>query len=259
MACYPKRQIFDGSRPAYTNNPIVCALEGEVTEIRMEGDIVGAENNIIPIFYENDETGEFDIPYTDPTGTQFALTNMYRSIILEPGRCYRFDTTNVEGNPTVKITASAKQSNISTSERACLIDENGNSTEVEVVRYEDFDTPVVYFYGTRYRAALGEFSRVVRDCPEPKHDEVPRIVRITGENSFDMQFMTESITIAVIKGDVRAEITGSPDTLLPTGIALTWGIVHDEVEALQPHIRFVGTSPDSDFIVTSILNVGGVM
>ena len=162
MACLPPKQLYDCSRRDSTNTEAFSVTPDTVSEVTSNG---LTDGQTIPILVKN-ETGEF-VPYL-VNGEQVVLSEDNPSVLIEEEGMYKLDTSGIECPPDGSITVEAKPyaSDVSTSVTGCYTDAEGVSVPVEIIRYSDGTTPVIYNLGTGDRIAnpVGEFSQNCCDC-----------------------------------------------------------------------------------------------
>lgn len=161
MACTPRSQLYDCERRDSTNIEVFSVAPGTISEVTSTG---LADGQTIPILVK-DETGEY-VPYL-VDGEQLVLSENNPSVVIEEEGMYKLDTSAIEcPEGGITVTAQPYASEVSTSVTGCYTDAEGNSTPVEIIRYSDGTTPVVYNLGTGERIAnpIGEFSQNCCDC-----------------------------------------------------------------------------------------------
>lgn len=147
MACYPKHQLFNGARPAWSNILVFNAPEGHVTEVSSYG---LEDDQEIPLLVKS-EIGEY-VPYL-VDGRQVVLTSDNFSIVVEDGKTYKLDVSSIADNDdNVRVVSNSVVNSplnvISSTEANFTPSSGGPAIPVEVIRYNNIDAPVVYELGT---------------------------------------------------------------------------------------------------------------
>lgn len=191
MACQPGSQLYDCTRQDSTNLGVFSVSEGQVVEVTSEG---LADGQTIPILVR-DENGEY-VPYLID-GEQVVLSEENPSVIITEEGYYQLDTSAIVCPETgITVTAEPLDSDISTSVTACYTDEAGVSTAVEIIRYGDSDTPVVYELGTGIRISdtSGTFAQSCCECE--------------GGDVTPIQVISETEQLGCVVEPTSGEVTG---------------------------------------------------
>lgn len=156
MPCYPSTQLYDGSRPDYTNRGIFSAPEGGYTEVTAYGLSTGQS---IPLLVKDTFTDEY-VPYTID-GQPVVLTYENPTVLVEGGNTYKLDTSTVAYDEDISVTTREIPPRGITSELMMYKPYDSIvSIPVEVVRTSENAEPIVYRAGTsdRIMNPVGTFS-----------------------------------------------------------------------------------------------------
>lgn len=156
MACVAPTQLFDGSRPDYTNTYVFTSPKTSLTEVTATGLTQGQE---VPLLVFDTNVGEY-VAYTID-GQPVKLTYDNPTVLVEGGKTYMLDTSQVNGDPDVKVTTKLQPLQGMTSQTAYYTPV-GSSTAipVEIVRYSLDAEPVIYNIATGERIVnpIGTFT-----------------------------------------------------------------------------------------------------